>query len=116
VDASQIQHILFNLLENAADAAVSAGVRRPLVEVRTRRTDNHRVEIRVRDNGPGIPTEHLPKLAHGLFTTKPKGTGVGLLICRAMVEAHRGSLSFENHKRGGGVARVILPTGAEDQQ
>jgi signal transduction histidine kinase len=68
------------------------------------------VVLIVEDNGPGIPPENLEKLFGSFFTTKADGMGIGLAICRTIVEAHGGSISVHNLDRGGAGFTVRLPS------
>jgi signal transduction histidine kinase len=77
------------------------------------RFDDDHVEIEIRDTGHGIPESMLETIFDPFITTKPKGSGLGLSICRGIVEAHRGSLRIANSPIGAGaVALVSLPASA----
>lgn len=104
----QIQQVIMNLVQNAADA--TAGLAEPRLEISAARV-GARVEARFRDNGPGIPADNLPHLFEPFFTTKPvgKGTGLGLAITYGIVERHGGSLSAANHPEGGALFTLGLP-------
>ena len=92
-DKLRIQHVLFTLVQNALEATSA----RSVAEVRIRVCgDRYGVEVSVSDNGPGIPSEYHPQIFHPFFTTKPQGTGLGLASTRAIVEAHEGTIGFEN--------------------
>jgi len=81
------------------------------VRVRVRRsTDGTMAVVRVSDSGPGIPAEHLPKIFQRFFTSRSTGTGIGLAMSRAIVEAHGGILNAESPKSSGAVFTVRLPT------
>jgi two-component system sensor histidine kinase HupT/HoxJ len=69
------------------------------------------VVLHLRDNGPGIPPEHLPRMFDPFFTTKPvgKGTGLGLSISYGIVEQHGGKLDAANGSEGGAVFTLVLP-------
>jgi signal transduction histidine kinase len=69
------------------------------------------VEIAVGDSGPGIPPEELPRIFDNFYTTKPGGMGMGLAICRRIVEAHGGQIRAENGAGGGATFRLTLPVG-----
>ena len=103
-DADQIEQLLINLVRNAADAALETKGGVALGWKRGTR----QLEIWVADDGPGLPT--TTNLFVPFFTTKPGGSGIGLVLSRQIAEAHGGSLSLEN-RRGhhGSIARLRLP-------
>jgi len=103
-DADQIEQLLINLVRNAADAALETKGGVALGWKRGAR----QLEIWVADDGPGLPT--TGNLFVPFFTTKPGGSGIGLVLSRQIAEAHGGSLSLEN-RRGhhGSIARLRLP-------
>ena len=105
---AQLQQVMMNLVQNALDATVSGGD--PGVEIGGAVRDGM-VELTVRDRGPGISPEHLPRLFEPFFTTKPigKGTGLGLAISYGLVERHGGTLTAANHPDGGAVFTLRLP-------
>ncbi len=80
-----------NILNNAVHALDGQGE----IDV-TVSTDSDFVIIQVRDSGPGIPKENLEKIFEPMFTTKKTGTGLGLVICKSIVEQHGGSISVSN--------------------
>lgn len=103
-DGDQLEQLLINLVRNATDAALVTGGG---VRVCWQRFDGH-VEIRVQDEGLGIANP--ANLFVPFFTTKPGGSGIGLVLCRQIAEAHGGTLTLENRKRGAGCeARLRLP-------
>ena len=93
-----------NLLLNAADATNGSGS----VEV-VARAANGFVEVRVLDSGPGIAPEHLERVWEPDFTTKSRGTGLGLALVRQTVQAHGGRVAARNRPEGGAEFRVLLP-------
>lgn len=106
--AGQIQQVAINLVQNALDATRG----HPGAELRIdAEMAGSFVEIRFRDNGPGIPPENLARLFDPFFTTKPvgKGTGLGLSISYGIVGRHGGELSAANHPEGGAVFTLRLP-------
>ena len=110
--AGQLQQVMMNLLQNAFDALSS--VPEPMVRVEmgcTGEPDRPTVRVTVRDNGPGIPPEHLLRIFDPFFTTKPvgKGTGLGLSISYGIVEQHGGSLTARNAEGGGAEFVLELP-------
>ncbi|NTV95672.1 MAG: PAS domain-containing protein [Thiobacillus sp.] len=104
----QLQQVVMNLVQNACDA--TAGQADPRLVIRARQAGRD-VEVRFRDNGPGIPAENLPHLFEPFFTTKPvgKGTGLGLAISYGIVERHDGRLTAGNHPEGGAEFVVTIP-------
>ena len=105
VDADQIEQLFINLIRNAADACLEVGG--TTVHVGWRRT-RHGIEIWVEDEGPGL--SNTANLFVPFFTTKAGGSGIGLVLCRQIAEAHDGSLKLENRKEGRGArATLTLP-------
>ena len=105
--ADQLEQVIFNILLNAAQAMNGDG----RISVATGAVKDARVEITVRDSGPGIAPGHLPRLLEPFFTTKPagQGTGLGLAICNEIIAEHRGTLRADNHPQGGACFSIILP-------
>ncbi len=108
--AGQLQQVLMNLLQNALDAAIGIGRVHPVVWIDID-VNSTRLQLRLRDNGPGIAPEHLSHIFDPFFTTKPvgKGTGLGLSISYGIVEQHGGTLSVRNHPDGGAEFLLELP-------
>ena len=108
----QLQQVVMNLVQNAADATENARERR--LEI-SGRVEGGIGVIGFRDSGPGIPAENLHKLFDPFFTTKPvgRGTGLGLAISYGIVERHGGTLSAENHPKGGALFVLRLPLAGE---
>jgi signal transduction histidine kinase len=91
-DGVQLQQVVLNLILNAVQAmgAVTDGTREVLIT--TSQTEPNEVCIGVQDTGSGLSTESLPRLFEPFYTTKPEGMGMGLSICRSIIEAHGGRL------------------------
>ena len=104
----QLQQVVMNLVQNAADATEGAPERS--LEISGRAQEQEAV-IEFRDNGPGIPETNLGKLFDPFFTTKPvgRGTGLGLAISYGIVERHGGTLTAGNHPKGGAFFSLRLP-------
>jgi len=90
-DARKIEGVLSNLLNNAVHAIDGQGEINVTVS-----NDSKMITIQVKDSGSGIPPENLEKIFEPMFTTKKIGTGLGLVICKSIVEQHGGSISVSN--------------------
>lgn len=109
-DRGRLRQLLHNLIKNAQEAGGQNGQVAIEIVVRCARQDNcHSVELRLSDNGPGIPEPLLGQLFEPYTTTKPKGSGLGLAIVKKIVEEHGGVISLENSPAGGAVATLRLP-------
>src|SRR5262245_9607634 len=106
VDKVQIQQVLLNLLRNAVEA-MEASQRRELV-ISTAAGDDDMVAVRVADTGSGIAPELMSQLFQPFVTNKRHGMGVGLSICRTIVDAHGGQITVEPNPGGGTVFRFTL--------
>lgn len=111
VDKIQIQQVVLNLLRNGLEAM--DGMDNPALTVSATRADDM-VEISVADVGPGLSPEVKERLFRPFVTTKQHGMGVGLAICRTIVEAHGGHLYAEENPGGGTIFRFTLPS-ADDE-
>jgi len=107
-DRVQLQQVVINLALNAMDAVAGEPEARRRVEISMVREPG-KIALAVRDQGPGIPAEHLAKLFESFFTTKRGGMGLGLAIARTIVEAHGGRIRAENAPEGGAAFVVELP-------
>jgi signal transduction histidine kinase len=107
-DPDQLKQAVDNLLRNAIDASPDGG--RVHLEARRDGTDH---VIAVRDEGPGIPADILPRIFDLYFTTKADGTGVGLAVTHQIVEAHQGRIDVESSAGAGTRMSIRLPAGQE---
>jgi two-component system sensor kinase FixL len=108
VDEIQVQQILVNLVKNSLDAIAESGRAGGRVEIHVRK-EGAEVLVAVSDNGPGVPESHRARLFDAFFTTKPKGVGLGLSICRTIAAAHGGTLRYEQSELGGSCFTLSLP-------
>ena len=106
-DQTQLQQVLINLALNAMDAVTDLPDNRRLIEVSMRRARST-IVITVRDHGPGVSMENLPKLFDSFFSTKQNGMGLGLAIARSIIESHGGRIWVENGERHGAAFYVEL--------
>ncbi|HZV55526.1 MAG TPA: PhnD/SsuA/transferrin family substrate-binding protein [Rhodocyclaceae bacterium] len=108
-DHLQVQQVLFNLLKNAADATAGLPLDRRVITVIQDRLEGA-LSIQVADRGPGVPVETMSHLFEPFFTTKQDGLGLGLAICKSIIEAHGGHLRAELRQPPPGlVFRFTLP-------
>lgn len=103
-DPERVEQVLINLLQNAIDASPTHGIVELIVSER-----NGEITMAIADNGPGIADASLEKIFEVFYTTKKRGTGLGLPISKKIVEAHGGSLTVTNNPSGGATAMVVLP-------
>jgi PAS domain S-box-containing protein len=109
VDAKQIQQVLINIVQNAIDASPMSEVVR-LSTLLTQEEGGSYICITVRDRGPGVPPEHRKYLFQQFRTTKPGGTGLGLVLSRQILERHKGKIALEDAPGGGTVVHIQIPT------
>ncbi|WP_420604583.1 PAS domain-containing sensor histidine kinase [Methylobacterium sp.] len=110
-DRVQVQQVLINLMRNAREAMQQGERREMAVDAHT--LSSEFVEITVSDTGPGIADEVVDRLFQPFVTTKASGMGVGLSICRTIIEAHGGRLTVERNAAGGATFRLTLATAPE---
>jgi signal transduction histidine kinase len=105
----QMQQAILNLIMNAAEAMDTVSDRRRVVRVKTERDAPNDVVITVQDSGPGIDPANVDRIFNAFFTTKAGGMGMGLSICRSIVEAHDGRLWASKGTDHGAVFHIALP-------
>jgi two-component system, LuxR family, sensor kinase FixL len=111
VNRVQIEQVLFNLVRNAVDALEDVdGERRILIRCRGV-PERNECRVEVSDSGPGISESDMPRLFHPFYTTKQKGLGQGLSICRSILDRHGGTIQAENQAGGGAMFSFTLPLG-----
>lgn len=108
-DPIQLQQVILNLFMNAAEAMVSISDRERLVCVRSEKHDGGGALITVEDSGPGVEPEDAKRIFEAFFTTKAEGMGMGLSICRSIVESHGGRITVAKAVPQGTVFQVTLP-------
>jgi PAS domain S-box-containing protein len=112
-DRVQLQQVILNLILNAVEAmgSVDGGPRELLIS--TEQTGTNGVVVAVHDSGPGIDPEHRQRVFEAFYTTKSNGVGMGLSICRSIVDTHGGRMWADSNEPRGAVFRLMLP-GAGD--
>jgi len=108
IDPDQVRQVLANLFTNASQALKGRGQ----IWVEAEPMADGGARVRVRDDGPGIPAEDLGRVFEALYTTKAKGSGLGLALCRRILEAHGGTVEIEPRSDGASFLLVFPPVPA----
>lgn len=112
-DAVQLQQVILNLIMNAVDAMSDLHDRPRRLSITCDTVTDEYVVVSIQDNGFGIDPEHVEHVFDAFFTTKEKGMGMGLAICRSIIDAHGGMLRAFSGRSGGAVFVFTLPVVAE---
>jgi PAS domain S-box-containing protein len=107
----QLQQVVLNIVTNAADSMRNIDNRVRTLRVRSRPFNSNGVAVSVQDSGAGIDPQNMERIFDAFFTTKANGMGMGLAICRSIVEAHGGTLSVSAGVPHGSIFHVVLPGG-----
>jgi len=111
-DRVQLQQVMMNLMTNSVDAMKSVDGTRELA-IKSQRAENEHLLVSVSDTGVGLPPQQAERIFDAFFTTKPHGTGMGLRICRSIVESHGGRLWAANNPVRGANFCLTLPAKLE---
>ena len=111
-DRVQLQQVMMNLMMNSIEAMKSVDGTRELV-IGSQRTESQQLQVSVSDSGVGLPPQQLEQIFDAFFTTKAQGTGMGLRICRSIVESHGGRLWAGNNSPRGASLYLTLPAKVE---
>jgi C4-dicarboxylate-specific signal transduction histidine kinase len=109
VDPVQLQQVIINLIMNAIEAMHAVENRLRRLAILSYQDDLGQVVVAVKDSGPGLIAENQDRLFHAFFSTKPGGLGMGLSICRSIIEAHGGRLSASTNVDHGATFKFALP-------
>jgi two-component system sporulation sensor kinase A len=104
-EANQLKQVFINILKNALEAISTGGS----IHVSIKKMDTNHVAVRISDNGIGIPPEKLKKLGEPFYTTKEKGTGLGLMVSYNIIKNHKGHIEVYSEPGQGTTFEVILP-------
>jgi signal transduction histidine kinase len=115
-DRVQLQQVVMNLVMNAVEAMDLVTDRPRLLRVVSQPYEDLGVQVQVEDSGPGISPSDASRVFKPFFTTKPKGMGMGLAICRSIAEAHHGKLWASPGVRSGAIFHLILPAAAPPEE
>ncbi|WP_045518324.1 ATP-binding protein [Neobacillus niacini] len=105
-EENQLKQVFLNLLKNAIEAMPNGGT----IDVRVNVREEGKISIQIIDQGVGIPKERIPTLGEPFYTTKEKGTGLGLMTCYKIIESHNGQLTIDSEVNEGTTIEIILPT------
>lgn len=111
-DRVQLQQVLLNLVINACDAMRDASAER-CVRIRSRMVSGPAIEVSISDMGHGIPSDDLERIFSPFVTSKAEGIGLGLAICRTIIDAHRGKLWASNNDGAGATLHFTLPASSQ---
>lgn len=112
-DKVQLQQVVLNLIMNAIEAMTEVGAGSRELSISTSKAESDGVLVAVRDSGPGLPPAGLARIFEAFYTTKSSGLGMGLSICRSIVEAHGGRLWATPNEPHGAVFCMMLPIGKQ---
>jgi signal transduction histidine kinase len=110
-DRIQLQQVLLNLITNAIDSMANEDISRVL-SIKSEVQDDGGVMISVADSGSGIASQDVDRIFNPLFTTKSDGMGMGLSICRSIIEAHDGRLWVAENMPRGAIFQFVVPVAA----
>jgi PAS domain S-box-containing protein len=113
-DHVQMEQVVLNLVRNGIEAMEGVSINARSLRIRSRRQDDGTIEVEVRDRGGGLSDPE--RIFEAFYTTKPDGMGMGLAICRSIIEAHSGQLRAENVAAGGACITFSLPICTVDEE
>jgi signal transduction histidine kinase len=113
-NGNQLREVLLNLVHNAVEAMDNAPARGRMLEITTKRRDADAILVAVKDTGPGIDPNRIADIFDAFFTTKANGMGLGLALCRAIIERHGGQLAAHSDGKNGALFQFVLPIKAKD--
>ena len=116
VDRIMIEQVLLNLIRNGMEAMTDVRPDKRQLLIQARPVAGRQLEVSVADQGHGLPEDDVERLFAPFYTTKAEGMGIGLAICRSIVEFHQGHLWAERRREGGSLFRFTVPidTASED--
>jgi signal transduction histidine kinase len=112
VNSTQLQQVVLNLVKNAIEAMSHVGPEARLLRIGARREGNVTVLLSVGDSGAGMPPEDHDRIFEPFFTTKPAAMGLGLAICRTVIDNHGGKLRLARSDARGSIFEIAIPVGA----
>ena len=109
VDRIMIEQVLLNLVKNGIEAMGDMPIDRRQLLLQARVVDDRMLEITVADHGHGLDSADAERIFAPFYTTKPEGMGIGLAICRSIIEFHQGRLWVTPRREGGSVFHFTVP-------
>ena len=109
VDRIMIEQLLLNLIKNGIESMHDTPIERRRLNISARQIDERLLQVDIADNGHGLPVEDVEKIFTPFYTTKQEGMGIGLPICRSIIEFHQSRLWVEARHEGGTVFRFTVP-------
>ena len=110
-DENRLKQVFINLLQNAIEAMPTGGE----IYINVKDSNNGKIAIEIKDQGIGIQEERIATLGEPFYTTKEKGTGLGLMTCYKIIESHKGELTFQSKINEGTTVSIVLPTVTQEQ-
>ncbi len=105
----QLQEVIINLVNNAAQAMTAINNRPRVLQIKTELQDGDNISVSIEDSGPGIDPNEIDSIFDAFISTKDKGIGLGLAICRMIIERHGGRISASSGAKGGARFEFVLP-------
>lgn len=113
-DHIQIEQVIINLIRNSIEVLQTLPKDQPRqISIQTQLTDDRHIQVRIKDNGPGMDLDQQRRILTPFYTTKQSGMGMGLAICRSLIEAHHGTLRFTSKPEKGTTFYFTLPVRAK---
>jgi signal transduction histidine kinase len=109
VDRIMIEQVLLNLVKNGIESMNDMPIDRRRLTIKAKVIDDRMLEIAVTDQGHGLAEADIERIFAPFYTTKPDGMGIGLAICRSIIEFHQGRLWLEAGRDGGTIFRFTVP-------
>jgi signal transduction histidine kinase len=109
-DAIHLEQVVLNLILNGTEAMAELDRRSRELRILTAKHNENAIRVSVRDQGTGIDQVHIASIFEAFYTTKTEGMGMGLSICRSIIEAHGGQLWAENNPDQGATVSFTVPT------
>ncbi|WP_428411054.1 ATP-binding protein [Legionella sp.] len=115
INRTHIIQVILNLARNSIEAFQNSGEEHPELTIETATSENY-IRVTIRDNGPGVPKEYIDKILTSCFTTKKQGHGIGLHICRTLIENQGGKLHFQAEDSKGACFILSVPFDAANEK